>query len=184
MIKFKTNLWISSIVIGMSILIPFYTPFKLVIPPASYILFSYVPVFLALYYSRRLALSAVFCMSIALYSTHYPLSIVAECLSHLLLAIIGSTYIKNHADILSSVRSYIPFCIRMACLVALGEMGVSMFIFFIKHDITPNTVFVALILVGGVALVHSFIDGMIGYILYKVINKIWGSCLCRKHADT
>lgn len=183
MIKFKTNLWISSIVIGMSILIPFYTPFKLVIPPASYILFSYVPVFLALYYSRRLALCAVFSMSIALYSTHFPLSIVAECLSHLLLAIIGSTYIKNHADILSSVRSYIPFCIRMSCLVALGEMGVSMFIFFIKHDITPNTIFVAFILVGGVALVHSSIDGMIGYILYKGINKIWGSCSRREHAD-
>ena len=170
MIKFKTNFWISSIVIGMSILIPFYTPFKLVIPPASYILFSYVPVFLALYYSRRLALSSVLCMSIALYSTHYPLSIVAECLSHLLLAIIGSTYIKNYADTLNSVRSYLPFCIRMACLVALGEMGVSMLIFFIKHDITPNTIFVALILVGGVALVHSFIDGIIGYILHKVIK--------------
>lgn len=184
MMKFKTNLWISSIVIGISILIPFYTPFKLVIPPASYILFSYVPVFLALYYSWRLALFAVLCMSIALYSTHYPLSIVAECLSHLLLAIIGSTYIKNHADVLNSVRSYIPFCIRMACLVALGEMGVSMLIFFIKHDITPNTIFVALILVGGVALVHSFIEGMIGYILYKVINKILGSCSRRNHANT
>ena len=130
--KFKTNLWISSIVIGMSILIPFYTPFKLIIPPASYILFSYIPVFLALYYSRRLALSAVLCMSIALYSTHFPLSIVAECLSHLLLAIIGSTCIKNHASILNSIRSYIPFCMRMACLVALGEMGVSMLIFLYK----------------------------------------------------
>lgn len=182
--KFKTNLWISSIVIGMSILIPFYTPFKLVIPPASYILFSYIPVFLALYYSRSLALCAVLCMSIALYGTHFPLSIVAECLSHLLLAIVGSLYIRNHADILNSVRSYIPFCIRMACLLALGEMSVSMLIFFIKHNITPNTIFVALILVGGVALVHSFIDGMTGYILYKVINKISRSSLRRNHANT
>ena len=47
------NLTITALLMALAIMIPIVMPLKVVIPPASYTLASHVPIFLAMFLSRK-----------------------------------------------------------------------------------------------------------------------------------
>ena len=53
------NLTITALLMALAIMIPIMMPLKVVIPPASYTLASHVPIFLAMFLSRKMAACVV-----------------------------------------------------------------------------------------------------------------------------
>ena len=53
------NLTITALLMALAIMIPIVMPLKVVIPPASYTLASHVPIFLAMFLSRKMAACVV-----------------------------------------------------------------------------------------------------------------------------
>ena len=53
------NLTITALLMALAIMIPIMMPLKVVIPPASYTLASHVPIFLAMFLSRKSAACVV-----------------------------------------------------------------------------------------------------------------------------
>ena len=53
------NLTITALLMALAIMIPIVMPLKVVIPPASYTLASHVPIFLAMFLSRKIAACVV-----------------------------------------------------------------------------------------------------------------------------
>ena len=135
------NLTITALLMALAIMIPIMMPLKVVIPPASYTLASHVPIFLAMFLSRKMAACVVIGSTLGFFVAGFPIVIVMRAAFNLVCAII-------HA--IGEV---------LACLL------------FYTTTTMPNIdlIYVVFVLVGGGTIVHSMVDGYIALYIYKAI---------------
>lgn len=79
------NLTITALLMALAIMIPIVMPLKVVIPPASYTLASHVPIFLAMFMSRKSAACVVIGSTLGFFVAGFPLVIVMRAASHIFL---------------------------------------------------------------------------------------------------
>lgn len=79
------NLTITALLMALAIMIPIVMPLKVVIPPASYTLASHVPIFLAMFLSRKSAACVVIGSTLGFFVAGFPLVIVMRAASHIFL---------------------------------------------------------------------------------------------------
>ena len=91
-------------------------PSKVVIPPASYTLASHVPIFLAMFLSRKMAACVVIGSTLGFFVAGFPIVIVMRAASHIIFALMGAYYIKHHPG--RTNRGSIPFAaFNLACAI-------------------------------------------------------------------
>ena len=153
------NLTITALLMALAIMIPIVMPLKVVIPPASYTLASHVPIFLAMFLSRKSAACVVIGSTLGFF------------VSHIFFALLGARYLKNHMEVLSNAFSFVTFNFVCAIIHAIGEV-VACLLFYTTTTL-PNIdlMYVVFVLVGGGTIVHSMVDGYISLYIYKAIPK-------------
>ena len=146
-------------------------PLKVVIPPASYTVASHVPIFLAMFLSRKSAACVVIGSTLGFFVAGFPLIIVMRAATHIFFALFGAWYLKNHMEVLSNDLSFVTFNFVCAIIHAIGEV-VACLLFYTTTTL-PNIdlMYVVFVLVGGGAFVHSMVDGYISLYIYKAIPK-------------
>ena len=154
------NLTITALLMALAIMIPIVMPLKVVIPPASYTLASHVPIFLAMFLSRKSAACVVIGSTLGFFVA-----------SHIFFALLGAWYLKNHMEVLSNAFSFVTFNFVCAIIHAIGEV-VACLLFYTTTTL-PNIdlMYVVFVLVGGGTIVHSMVDGYISLYIYKAIPK-------------
>ena len=159
------NLTITALLMALAIMIPIVMPLKVVIPPASYTLASHVPIFLAMFLSRKSAACVVIGSTLGFFVAGFPLVIVMRA------ALLGAWYLKNHMEVLSNAFSFVTFNFVCAIIHAIGEV-VACLLFYTTTTL-PNIdlMYVVFVLVGGGTIVHSMVDGYISLYIYKAIPK-------------
>ena len=79
------NLTITALLMALAIMIPIMMPLKVVIPPASYTLASHVPIFLAMFLSRKMTACVVIGSTLGFFVSGLPnCYCYARCLSYYL----------------------------------------------------------------------------------------------------
>jgi len=81
------NLTITALLMALAIMIPIMMPLKVVIPPASYTLASHVPIFLAMFLSRKMAACVVIGSTLGFFVAGFPIVIVMRAASHIIFAL-------------------------------------------------------------------------------------------------
>ncbi len=77
------NLTITALLMALAIMIPIMMPLKVVIPPASYTLASHVPIFLAMFLSRKMAACVVIGSTLGFLCSWLPYRYrYARCISY------------------------------------------------------------------------------------------------------
>ena len=77
------NLTITALLMALAIMIPIMMPLKVVIPPASYTLASHVPIFLAMFLSRKMAACVVIGSTLGFFVAGLPYRYrYARCISY------------------------------------------------------------------------------------------------------
>lgn len=99
------NLTITALLMALAIMIPIMMPLKVVIPPASYTLASHVPIFLAMFLSRKMAACVVIGSTLGFFVAGFPIVIVMRAASHIIFALMGAYYIKHHPGVLTGALS-------------------------------------------------------------------------------
>ena len=162
---------ITALLMALAIMIPIVMPLKVVIPPASYTVASHVPIFLAMFLSRKSAACVVIGSTLGFFVAGFPLIIVMRAATHIFFALFGAWYLKNHMEVLSNALSFVTFNFVCAIIHAIGEV-VACLLFYTTTTL-PNIdlMYVVFVLVGGGAFVHSMVDGYISLYIYKVIPK-------------
>ena len=79
------NLTITALLMALAIMIPI----MIVIPPASYTLASHVPIFLAMFLSRKMAACVVIGSTLGFFVAGFPIVIVMRAASHIIFALMG-----------------------------------------------------------------------------------------------
>lgn len=177
------HLTISALLIGLGILIPMVMP-KIVIGPASFTLASHVPVFIAMFFSPVVALAVVLGTTFGFFISTTPI-IALRAFSHLIFALIGSSYLQKHTELvlkngkftLANGRFQV-FNVVIGVIHAAAEMLVVSVFYFMGN--MPDTfysqgyLYTVFILMGIGGLIHSLVDFNIAYFvagaLYKQFN--------------
>jgi len=153
------NLTITALLMALAIMIPIMMPLKVVIPPASYTLASHVPIFLAMFLSRKMAACVVIGSTV----------IVMRAASHIIFALMGAYYIKHHPGVLTGALSFATFNLVCAIVHAIGEVLACLLFYTTTTMPNIDLIYVVFVLVGGGTIIHSIVDGYIALYIYKAI---------------
>jgi len=160
----------ASILTSIGIMIPMFSPIRIVIEPASYTLASHVVIFLAMFISPGVAVMVTLGTSIGFFLGGFPIIIVLRACSHIVFVIIGSLYLQKIDKFAISGIKLRIFSFVLALFHAVAEFIVVL-LFWFGID-TPNmTIANMLILVGLGTIMHSMVDLEIANIIRLALQR-------------
>ena len=84
------SLALTGMLIAVGIVIPMFSPIKIVIEPASFTLASHVAVFIAMFISPSVAVAVSLGTTLGFFLGGFPLTVVLRALTHVIFALAGS----------------------------------------------------------------------------------------------
>lgn len=165
------NLTYAAILAAFGVLIPMVMPAKIIIGPASYTLASHVPVFLAMFISPSVAIFVALGSSLGFFLAGFPIVIVARALSHLVFASVGSFFLKNRPQFLSSLHHKLVFSLGINIIHALAEVAI-VYILTSTNSTTESYWYTLLVLVGLGTLIHGTVDFFIASYVWDFTKKL------------
>ncbi|MDL2253473.1 hypothetical protein LJC49_05285 [Ruminococcaceae bacterium OttesenSCG-928-I18] len=169
------KLTVAALLIAVGIVIPMFSPVKIILEPASFTLASHVPIILSMFISPLVAVAVTIGTTLGFFLGGFPLVVVLRAASHIVFAFFGALYLQKNPGILYSWPKLFTFSFAIAAVHAVCEVFVvSMFYaaggmgglyyqqgFFIS----------VMLLVGIGTIVHSMVDFAISIVVLKVLNK-------------
>ena len=179
--KSKTNtfqLALAGMLIAIGIVIPMFSPIKIIIEPASFTLASHVPVFIAMFISPMMAAAVALGTTLGFLLGGFPLTVVLRALTHVIFATIGAWYLQKHnCEPVRTIRSSLGFSFLIGLLHAVCEVPIVL-PFYISGSMPQANYdkgfFVSIFLLVGVgSVIHSMVDLSISIWLYKPISVVY-----------
>lgn len=168
-------LTVSAMLCAISIAIPMFSPFKIILEPASFTLASHVAVFIAMFISPLCAISVAAGATAGFLLGGFPIVIVMRAASHLIFAAVGSILIKNNPQMLEKKSRTAVFAVSISILHAVSEILVVMPFYFgnqMPGSYYAKGFLLTIIgLVGIGTVVHSLIDFTIARVIWAPIKK-------------
>ena len=146
----------------MGIIIPMFSPVRIVLEPASFTLASHVAIFIAMFISTGTAAAVAIGTTIGFFFGGFPLVVVLRAASHIVFSIIGSTYLQKFPlNALSAVKLRV-FSLLIALVHALFEVIVVSIFYFSGYASVAyyqnGFLMTVILLVGFGTVIHSMID--------------------------
>lgn len=163
---------IAAMLSAIGIIIPMFSPFKIIIEPASFTLASHVPIFIAMFISP---LTAVFVAVVTAFGFFmagvFPPVVVFRALTHIIFAFIGAYLLKKNNNLLLSLKTAIPFVLGISLIHAVFEVIVSS-IFYFTGQSGASYVVVVLGLVGAGTVIHSSVDFILASLIWIPLQHV------------
>lgn len=165
------RLTLAALLIAIGIIIPMVSPFKIILEPASFTLASHVPIMFAMFLSPSIALAVALGTGLGFFFGGFPIVVSLRALSHMVFATIGSYYLKHHPNTLTSTTRRFIFNFLIGGLHAICELIVVM-AFYFGGNLAGNWDIITIFLLVGIAtIVHSMIDFVISYWIYRSLPQ-------------
>jgi niacin transporter len=167
------NFVVFSVLFIFAVLIPRFSPIRLIISPASYTLTVHVPIFIGMFISPLASVVAAIGTTLGFYFAEVPAVIIWRANSHILFALIGAVIIRYKPDVLSSMGKGILFAVGISFVHAFSEMSVVAY-FAMRGDNAGAyfTLTDSFIFVGVLGLAHSLIDFTIALLIRRILITI------------
>ena len=166
------RLTVAALLTAIGIIIPMYSPFKIVIPPAaSFTLASHVPIFIAMYISPGVAATVAIGTTLGFFMGMFPLIIVLRAASHIVFATLGALYLQRAGKVHSSATVLIIFSFFIALTHAAGEVIVVTVFFFQGNLDAAYSIMLILLLFGLGTVIHSMTDFGIAHFIKSALKK-------------
>ena len=171
---------ISALLIAMGVIIPMVMP-KIVIGPASFTLASHVPLFIAMFFSPSVAVAVALGTAFGFFINGLPFIIGLRALSHLVFAVVGSTYLQKHPEIVLEPKKFQVYNFILALIHAFFELlVVAIFLFGGQLQVDGNVFYFFFVLMGVGGIVHSMIDYNIAFFVVRSLNRGFAIPIFRK----
>jgi len=173
LIQNTVKLAMSGLLIAIGLIIPMFSPIKILLEPASFTLASHVAIFVAMFISPGVAVSVAAGTAIGFFLGGFPIIIVLRAATHIIFAIIGSLYI--HTGVRLSIVKLRVFSFLIAVIHAASEVVV-VTVFYFSGNISPlnlekGFITSVILLVGLGTVIHSMIDFEIARIIIFPMKK-------------
>jgi niacin transporter len=165
---------ISGMLIGVGIVIPLFSPLKIMLEPASFTFASHVSIFIAMFISPYMAVAVAVGTAIGFFA-NFPLVIGFRAATHIIFAFFGALYLRHNPKITNSIFSLRVFSFCIAVIHALPELAVSSLFYFNggMSDAYYDRGYVVgiVFLVGIGTVIHSMVDFEISRIVLFPLKK-------------
>ena len=166
---------IAALLCAIGIVIPMFSPVRIILEPASFTLASHVAVFIAMFISPAVAVSVSLGTTLGFFLGGFPIVVVLRAFSQLIFVTIGALWLKRHPYTLLNVKSNLAFNFVMALIHAGFEVLVVVPFYFsntmAKGYYAKGFVVAVILLVGVGTIIHSSIDFYISWLLWKAVNR-------------
>ena len=148
---------------AVGLIIPMFSPIKIILEPASFTLASHVAIFIAMFISPGIAVTVALGTTVGFFLGGFPIIVVFRAASHVIFAYLGALYLHKirNAGSFSAINLRV-FSFSVAIVHALGELIVVSVFFFGERisDIYYQQGFArsVLLLLGLGTIIHSMID--------------------------
>ena len=148
------NLALTGMLIAVGIVIPLFSPVKIILEPASFTLASHVAIFIAMFISPAMAVAVSLGTTLGFFLAGFPLTVVLRALRSSL----GFSFVIGVLHAFCEVLVVLPFYLNGSMPQANYEKGFFVSIF---------------LLVGVGSVIHSMVDMCISIWLYKPISSVY-----------
>lgn len=171
----KTNrvktMTIAALLCAIGIIIPMFSPIRIMIEPASFTLASHVAIMIAMFISPSVAIMVALGTSFGFFVAGFPIVIVLRALTHVIFATFGALLLKKNQNTLLSIKSASLFAIVISVIHAVAEVAIVSFFYWGNPEATPNNFLVTVIgLVGIGTFIHSIVDFLISLAVWKPLQ--------------
>lgn len=170
------SMLISALLCSIGIIIPIISPLKIAMEPASFTLASHVAIFIAMFISPSTAVSVAVGTSVGFLMAGFPIVVVLRAASHIVFALVGSTYLKKHPNTIKSFKSSQIYSFVIGLIHGLCEVLIVMPFYFgnsMGSGYYAKGFLVSVILLVGVGtVIHSMIDFYLAQAIWKPVEKV------------
>lgn len=169
------KLCIAGLLIAVGIIIPMFSPLKIVLEPASFTLGSHIAIFIALFISPEIAVLVAIGTTLGFFLGGFPIVVVIRAASHIVFAIAGALWLRKASIDTYSGKKLWMFSLTIGLIHALCEFVVVSIFYMVggmgEAYYTSGFLFSVILLVGLGTVVHSVVDFWIAYAIDKPLRK-------------
>jgi len=156
------KLTITGLLIAIGIIIPMFSPIKIILEPASFTLASHVAIFIAMFFSPIMAVAVALGTTLGFFMGGFPVIIVLRASTHIIFAFVGAFYLHKIIKKEPSIIELRLFSFFVAVIHALGELMI-VSVFYFGGNINPayteqGFISSVLLLVGLGTVIHGMVD--------------------------
>ena len=159
---------ITAMLIAVGVLIPMYSPVKIMLEPMSFTLGSHIAIMIAMFVSPLSALGVALGTTAGFYLAGFTLPVVLRALTHVVWAYAGALYLKKHPDLFQSPAKTIVFNLAVAIVHAVLEVIIVMPL-YTGYD-ASQLFYLLFVLVGIGSVVHSTVDFVLSLAVWKAVT--------------
>ena len=169
------EIMISALLISLGIIIPMFSPVKIILEPASFTLGSHIAIFIAMFISKTSATLVALGTTLGFFIGGFPLTVVVRALSHVVFARIGASYIEKNKEKMESFKTQTIFSLVTGIIHGLCEVIV-IIPFYISTSLSAQYydqgfLQSVLLLVGVGTIAHSMVDFLFSTYIIKFLPK-------------
>ncbi|OCN06311.1 hypothetical protein A4S06_00925 [Erysipelotrichaceae bacterium MTC7] len=161
---------ISAMLIAVGIIIPMFSPIKVVIEPASFTLASHVAIMIGMFISPGVTVAVAIGTTIGFLLGGFPITVVARAGSHIVFALIGALYFAKKPEVLNNPTKCVLAFFVLSLIHAVCEVLVVLPI-YLNGAPVDNFFYLVFGLVGVGTVIHSMIDFIIARAVYQLIPQ-------------
>lgn len=170
-----TNIVLAGLLIAIAIVIPMFSPIRIVLEPASFTLASHVAIFIAMFLSPGIAAAVSLGSALGFLMGGFPLVIVARAASHVVFAVTGAVILKKAPALFGSLGKMTVLALAVSIIHGVCEVLATLPFYFAGNmpqvAYTKGFLESVLLLVGVGTVVHSMVDFAIAYVIWKAVVK-------------
>jgi len=169
------NIITAALLCTIGIIIPMFSPVKIILEPASFTLASHVPVLIAMFISPVVAIAVALGTSLGFLLGGFPVVIVFRALTHCVFALTGALVLRKQPDMLNSAGKSLLFSLMIGVLHGICEVLVVVPFYFgnnMSQGYYNSGFFRSVVMLVGVGtVIHSMIDLQIAILIWKPLVK-------------
>jgi len=169
------KLTLTGVLIAIGLIIPMFSPVKIILEPASFTLASHVAIFIAMFISPAMAVAVALGTAIGFFIGGFPVIIVLRASTHIIFALIGSMFIHKLSEKKLPELHLRIFSFLIAITHALGELSIVSIFYFGGNINTTYTeqgfLTSVLLLVGLGTVIHIMVDFEIARLVLLPLKK-------------
>lgn len=170
---------VAALLCAVGIIIPMFSPIKVVVDPMSFTLASHVAIFIAMFISLPVGVAVGLGTTIGFFLGGFPIAVVLRALSHIIFVAIGAAYLQKNPDIMNftvdikdRTKKLLTLAVVLSVVHALCEVFVVIPFYFGTGMSTSEMVRIIALLVGVGSFVHSMVDFAISLVIWKPLSRV------------
>lgn len=161
---------LAGLLCAIGIVIPMFSPVKVVLEPASFTLASHVAVFIAMFLSPSIAVAVSLGTTLGFLLGGFPIVVVARAFTHVVFALLGAHILQKKPEIITSVPKALPFSLGIGLLHGACEVLIVL-PFFINGSMAGYALDTLILLVGIGSVIHSMVDFALAQVIWLPVSK-------------